>query len=74
MKKKKEKIIIKTHEEAERERERFEDEATCPHCGHRAITAILHEEREGGLLFGKTVYYSEYHCIECGTEWRVRKD
>ena len=72
--KKKEKIIIKTHEEAEKERKRFEDEATCPHCGHIAISAISHEKREGGHFFGKLVRYSEYHCFECGTEWRVRED
>lgn len=72
--KKKEKIIVKTHEQTEKERKRFKEEATCPYCGHEAFTAILHEEREGGLLFGKTIYYSEYHCTECGTEWRVRKD
>lgn len=67
------KRITKTHEQAEMERKKHEDDHTCPHCGYRVYTG-KREVRNVGRFFIKFVYYDKYTCTKCGTEWEVDRD
>lgn len=65
------KRITKTYEQAEIERRIAKNDCTCPHCGTESLGGISCREDTGGFFFSKVRYYTQYSCMECGTEWEV---
>lgn len=61
------KIILKTAEEARKEREEYKEESTCPACGEELNFGL--RARKPGGLFKRDQERKEYSCFRCGTKW-----
>ena len=55
--------ITKTPEDIFEEEERERQFRTCPICGHENV---LNQKNT------KSIYYNEYVCQKCGTEWNIK--
>ena len=55
--------ITRTPEDIFEEEERERQFRTCPICGHESV---LNQKST------KSIYYNEYVCKKCGTEWNIK--
>jgi len=60
--------ITKTSKQANKEKEKYKKESTCPECGDFPNIPIYYYESG---LFRKDIKVEKYTCIKCYCEWEV---